>query len=70
MRHSVVLIIAIIIVITGAASAALWLVTDRRETAEHVKILPAPQQYDTTGGQEMRPRWNSQEDAGNATTNN
>lgn len=63
-RQSKTLIIVIAVVIVGAIGVILWTVTDRGSPAESSRESPgAPQQFDTTGGQEMRPRWGQQEGA-------
>lgn len=69
-RHSVFLLIAIGMVIIGAACVAVWFVADQGPLADGREIQPTPHQYDTTGGQEMRPRWNSQEGASHDSPNN
>lgn len=59
------LIIAAIIVVVGIA-VTLWIVMSPAGTPEPAApAATAPQQFDTTGGQEMRPRWRAQEEQGN-----
>jgi hypothetical protein len=66
MRHSIALIVVIVVVI----GVAVWVVTDRRQPAASQAIRPTPPQFDMTGGQEMRPRWNGKEGASSGTPDN
>lgn len=59
------LIIAAIIVVVGIA-VTFWIVLGPADTPEPTApTTTAPQQFDTTGGQEKRPRWGAQEEQGN-----
>lgn len=57
-RQSIILVAIIIMVVSGIT---LWISFARQGSSEEAREFPgAPRQFDTTGGQEMRPRWNSQ----------
>ena len=59
-RQHIFLVVAIAVV--GAIGVVIWIADDRSLPASS-EIPDAAQRFDTTGGQEMRPRWNSQEGA-------
>lgn len=67
MRLPIALIAAAVFAVALLVSVAMWLVPDRDQPAEEQAIPPTPPQFDTTGGQEMRPRWNDQEGASDGT---
>lgn len=63
--NRIILIIAAIIVVVGIA-VTFWIVMGPARTPEPTApAATVPQQFDTTGGQEMRPRWNSQDGQSN-----
>ncbi|WP_235911872.1 hypothetical protein [Mesorhizobium xinjiangense] len=70
MKHPIALIVATLIVIAVLIGVAVWVVTDQGQPAESHKIQTAPPEFDTTGGQEMQPRWNGREGASSGTPNN
>ena len=60
-RQSIILV-AFIIVVAGGIT--LWIKFARQGSSEEAReFLAAPRQFDTTGGQEMRPRWSNQEES-------
>lgn len=61
MRRSAIIIVVIAI---GACAAGAWLLfalhgdgTSQGETQRASDIFKAPQDYKTSGGQQMKPRW-------------
>ena len=64
-----VLIIAGIVVI-AVVGIVVWQVALPADTTPAVStITPAPQKFDMSGGQEMRPHWQRQEGEGNEAEN-
>lgn len=64
------IIVAAATVIIGIA-VAIWFVPDVREEPDRARrILDTPTEYDTTGGQEMRPRWGNGEGQGDEAPEN
>ncbi|WP_295807584.1 entry exclusion protein TrbK [uncultured Nitratireductor sp.] len=64
------LIIAAATVIVGIA-VAVWVVPNLGGAPDRARRpLDTPPEYDTTGGQEMRPRWNNGKGQGNEATGN
>lgn len=61
----IVLIIAAIIVVVGIAVTFSIVMGPAGTPEPAAPAATAPQQFDTTGGQEMRPRWGAQEEQGN-----
>ena len=56
------LIVAAAVVVIGIA-VTFWIVMGPAGTLEPAApAATAPQQFDTTGGQKMRPRWGAQEE--------
>ena len=56
MRITIIAILAIAVIAIGAS---LWISGNRPASSEAARdFLSAPKDYDTSGGQEMRPRWN------------
>jgi hypothetical protein len=55
MRIVIIAVSAVAIVVIGIT---VWFQTRGNPPAPPAEV-EAPQQYDTTGGQEMRPRWDS-----------
>ena len=70
MRLPFALIVPIVVVIAIVLGVVVWLSTDQGQPALAQASRPTPPQFDTTGGQEMRPRWNEQEGASSGTPNN
>jgi Ti type entry exclusion protein TrbK len=59
-----IIVIAALVVTVVGAGAGLWIVSSRENATESGReFFSAPRDYDTTGGQEMRPRWGDQERA-------
>lgn len=56
------ILLIVVIAFVGAIGVVIWIADDRPRPAS-TDIPDAAQRFDTTGGQEMRPRWNSQEGA-------
>ena len=54
---TLIVIVVVVIVVRNVVSP-----TEEAGTAGVPASAPAPQQFDTTGGQEMKPRWNAPED--------
>ena len=53
-----IVIIAVTLVAILVIGIAVWFQTQGNPPAPPVEV-EAPRQYDTTGGQEMRPHWDS-----------
>lgn len=65
----ILLIIAALIAVVGII-VSLWLISVPSNSPEPAPTaVTAPQQFDTTGGQQMRPRWNREEGQGDDATN-
>lgn len=63
-------IVAAIVVVIGVA-VMIWVLPDNaRSPASTVPAAAPAQQFDTTGGQEMRPRWGTQEGQDNDAVGN
>ncbi len=56
---TLIVIVVVVIVVRNVVSP-----TEEAGTAGVPASAPAPQQFDTTGGQEMKPRWNAPEGQG------
>ena len=54
-----VLIVAATVVAIVTIGITIWFQMAAPDPAPSVGSPIAPKQYDTTGGQQMRPRWNS-----------
>ena len=54
-----IVIVAVTVVAIVVIGIAIWFQTQAANPAPAPSAVEAPQQYDTTGGQEMRPRWDS-----------
>jgi len=58
------IVVAIIIVV--GIGVTVWIAQKPNDApTSAVPAAVAPQQFDTTSGQEMRPRWGTQEEQGN-----
>lgn len=67
-KATIALIAGLAVVIVGIL---VWITVDRDGTAEQGQgSLGAPPRFDTTGGQEMRPRWGQQQGASHDTPQN
>lgn len=63
-------IVATAVVVIGIA-VVVWILPDNARSPAATAPAAAPaQQFDTTGGQEMRPRWNNQEEQDNDAAEN
>jgi hypothetical protein len=60
MKHPIALVVGTVIVMAVFVGVAVWVVTDDGQSAAGQQIQTAPPEFDTTGGQEMRPRWNGE----------
>lgn len=60
-----IIVIAVLVVSVVGIGTGLWVVSSRESSMEAGReFFNAPQDYDTSGGQQMRPRWGDQEGAG------
>lgn len=65
-----VFIVAAIVVVIGIG-VTVWIAQHPADApASATPAAVAPQQFDTTGGQEMQPRWNNQEEQDNDAAGN
>lgn len=55
-RAVIIVASSIAIVVIGIT---IWLQTQPQSAPASAGAVEAPRQFDTTGGQEMRPRWDS-----------
>jgi len=63
------IVVAAIVVI--GIGVTVWIAQNPADARTSVApATVAPLQFDTTGGQEMRPRWNTREEQGNDTAEN
>ena len=63
-------IVAAIVVVIGIG-ATVWIAQNPTDApASATPAAVAPQQFDTTSGQEMRPRWGNGEEQGNDPADN
>ncbi|MCB1469026.1 MAG: DUF2749 domain-containing protein [Rhizobiaceae bacterium] len=61
----VIIMIIVAITIAIAATAMVWLkLSSPDEIASEKALREAPQQFDITSGQDLRPRWTEGEGAG------
>ncbi|MCY0150743.1 hypothetical protein OEG84_24360 [Hoeflea sp. G2-23] len=62
--------IAIVLAVIGIGGIVVWQIVMSSDPTSHVSTsAPAPQKFDTTGGQEMRPRWKTGEGEGDEAEN-
>ena len=62
------IVVAIVVIGIGAT---VWIAQNPTDApASATPAAVAPQQFDTTSGQEMRPRWDTREEQGNDTAEN
>jgi hypothetical protein len=54
-----IVIIAVTLVAIVVIGIAVWFQTQGSNPAQAPSASEAPRHYDTTGGQEMRPRWDN-----------
>lgn len=62
-----ILLIVVAVIAVGVGTAVWFASTGGESSDASREFFTGPQTYDTTGGQDMRPRWNSregQDDAG------
>jgi hypothetical protein len=61
---------AIILAVIGTGGIVAWqIMMPSGPTARLSTSAPAPQKFNTTGGQEMRPRWKTDEGEGDEAEN-
>lgn len=61
---------AIVLAVIGIGGIVVWKIVMSSDPTSHVSTsAPAPQKFDTTGGQEMRPRWKTDEGEGDGAEN-
>jgi len=65
-----IVIIAAVLVAFVAIGVTIWFQGQGQTSPAPIGAGVAPQQYDTTGGQEMRPRWDSSEGQSNDAAGN
>ncbi len=56
MRIVVIVACLVAVLVIGIT---IWFQTQQLRSPSPASAVEAPRQYDTTGGQEMRPRWDS-----------
>ena len=57
-----IIFIAIVLAVIGISGILVWQIVLPSDPTSHVSTsAPAPQKFDTTRGQEMRPRWKTDE---------
>lgn len=56
------IIVATVIVVVGAAVTVWIAIRPSDDIGQAETPAPAPQKFDTTSGQEMKPRWNAPEE--------
>ena len=62
--------IAIVIAVIGIGGIVVWkIILPSNAPASAGTSAPAPQKFETTGGQEMRPRWKTDEGEGDEAEN-
>jgi hypothetical protein len=54
-----IVIVAVTVVAVVAIGITIWVRSQPVNAPAPAGAIDAPRQYDTTGGQEMRPRWDS-----------
>lgn len=63
MSRSLIIVATVIVVVVAAVS--VWIaIRPSDDAGEAATPAPAPQRFDTTSGQEMKPRWNASEGEG------
>lgn len=61
MSRTLIIVATVIVVVVAAVT--VWIAIDPSDDAGQAETpAPAPQRFDTTSGQEMKPRWNAPED--------
>lgn len=62
--------ITIVLAVIGIGGIVVWQIVMPSDPTPHVSTsAPAPQKFDTAGGQEMRPRWKTDEGEGDEAEN-
>lgn len=62
--------IAIVLTVIGIGGIVVWQIVMPSDPTSHVSTsAPAPQKFDSTGGQEMSPRWKTDEGEGDEAEN-
>ena len=67
MRIVIVAVTLVAIVVTGIT---VWFQMQDSKPSPAPSAVEAPRQYDTTGGQEMRPRWDNSGGQGDGAAGN
>ncbi len=65
-----IVIVAVSLVAIVLIGITVWFQMQSSNPPPAPSAVEAPQQYDTTGGQEMRPRWDSSGGQGNDAAGN
>ena len=61
MNRTLIMIATAVVVVIAAVT--VWIaIRPSDEIGQAATLAPAPQKFDTTSGQEMKPRWNTPED--------
>lgn len=65
-----IIFMAIVLAVIGISGFLVWQIVMPSDPPSHVSTsAPAPQKFDTAGGQEMRPRWKTDEGEGDEAEN-
>ena len=65
-----IIFMAIVLTVIGIGGIVVWQIVMPSDPTSHVSTsAPAPQKFDTAGGQEMRPRWKTDEGEGDEAEN-
>ena len=63
MNRTLIIVATVIVVVVAAVT--VWIaIHPSDEIGQAATLAPAPQKFDTTSGQEMKPRWNAPEGEG------
>ena len=61
MNRTLIIVATVIVVVVAAVT--VWIaIRPSDEIGQAATLAPAPQKFDTTSGQEMKPHWNAPED--------
>ena len=65
-----IIFMAIVLAVIGIVGIVVWkIILPSNAPASAGTSAPAPQKFDTAGGQEMRPRWKTDEGEGDEAEN-
>ncbi|MCO6410865.1 hypothetical protein [Hoeflea alexandrii] len=65
-----IIFMAIVLTVIGIGGIVVWQIVMPSDPTSHVSTsAPAPQIFNTTGGQEMRPCWKTDEGEGDEAEN-